>query len=91
MASRQQIPQVDVVKVSHHGSRDNDARTYASARAALAFIGVGEDNTYGHPTDDALAMVASAGSRIVRSDERGTVVVSIVDGSVRLWSERRPG
>lgn len=90
MARRQHIPRVDAVKVSHHGSRDNEPQTYASAGSAIAFIGVGVGNTYGHPTDDALAMIESAGSRIVRSDERGTVIVSLTDGRVRLWSERRP-
>lgn len=90
MLERQPLPRVDVIKVSHHGSRDNEPQTYLSARAAIALVGVGAGNGYGHPTDDALRMIESAGSRVVRSDQRGTVVLSRDSGQLQLWSERLP-
>ncbi len=90
MAERSRIPSVDVIKVSHHGSRDNEPSTYLSARASVALVGVGADNTYGHPTDEALAMFEAAGSKVLRSDHRGTVILSRESEQIRLWSERLP-
>ncbi|MEY4457559.1 MAG: hypothetical protein RIS25_152 [Actinomycetota bacterium] len=90
MLERKPLPQVDVIKVSHHGSRDNQPQTYSAARAAVAIVGVGAGNGYGHPTDDAVHMVESAGSRVVRSDTSGTVVLSKVSGQISFWAERHP-
>lgn len=67
--------EADVVKVSHHGSKDQAAELYAQIDARIALVSVGADNTYGHPTPEALQMLAERGSRIVRTDETGTVVI----------------
>lgn len=82
---------VDVVKVSHHGSNDQDAAVYADARAALGLVGVGADNTYGHPTAEALAIVAEGGGAALRSDRHGLVLVAPAEAGVggwRVWTER---
>lgn len=81
---------VDVVKVSHHGSSDQDPEVYADARAALGLIGVGADNTYGHPTPEALTMLADAGGAALRSDLHGIVLIAPAgaDGGWRVWTER---
>lgn len=80
---------VDVVKVSHHGSSDQDPQVYAEARAVLGLIGVGADNGYGHPTAEALEMVADAGGASLRSDEHGLVLIAPAgEGGWRVWTER---
>jgi competence protein ComEC len=79
----------DVVKVSHHGSRDQEAMTYSSVRAPIALIGVGAGNEYGHPTAETLALLGSSGSAVVRSDTSGTTLVSRdIDGVLSVWRER---
>lgn len=79
----------DVVKVSHHGSRDQEASTYSSIRAPIALIGVGAANEYGHPTAETLAILAGSGSTVVRSDTNGTALVSRgADGLLSVWRER---
>jgi competence protein ComEC len=81
---------VDIVKVSHHGSADQSAELYTRARATLGLIGVGADNSYGHPTDELLAILADVGTTPARSDELGLVLVSpgTTPGTVRVWSQR---
>lgn len=91
MAGLGSIGVVDVVKVSHHGSFDQDPNLYARLRAAVGLIGVGATNTYGHPTDAALALVKSSGGLAVRSDESGiSLVWQATDGSLRVWREKSP-
>ena len=79
----------DIVKVSHHGSRDQSARLYDRIGAPVALIGVGAGNEYGHPHRDTLAALASAGSTVLRSDLAGIVLVGRgTDGVLSVWSER---
>ena len=79
---------VDVVKVSHHGSADQDPELYRQLAARVGLIGVGADNTYGHPTDRALAMLAAAGTTPFRTDLQGTVVVRRGTAGPEVWTER---
>lgn len=75
----------DVVKVSHHGSRDQFPALYERIRARVALIGVGA-NDYGHPHPDALAVLTRSGSVVARSDTDGLVLVSDTDG-LAVWRE----
>lgn len=86
------LTRVDVVKVSHHGSADQLAGLYERVAARVGLIGVGADNSYGHPTDTALETVRAAGGVVVRSDEAGqAAVVPVVRAGgvlrLRVWSE----
>jgi competence protein ComEC len=90
LVGEQRLSRVDVVKVSHHGSADQYPPLYAALNATLGLVGVGADNGYGHPTAEALDMLAEAGIMVARSDTDGLVLVSpgTQPGAVRLWSER---
>jgi competence protein ComEC len=70
------IHRVDVVKVAHHGSADQSAATYQHAAAAVGLIGVGADNTYGHPTEQLLDMLAGVGTAPLRTDRDGLILLS---------------
>lgn len=80
------IPAVDVVKVSHHGSADQDPRLYDLADAAVGIISVGADNDYGHPTRELLEMLDDTVP--VRTDRHGLVLVSASDDGVSVWTQR---
>ncbi|WOF24652.1 ComEC/Rec2 family competence protein [Microbacterium betulae] len=75
----------DVVKVSHHGSADQQPALYRSARPALALIGVGADNGYGHPADSILAELGSLGATVARTDADGLVLAGDSDGELWVW------
>lgn len=80
---------IDVVKVAHHSSADQDPQLYRGLAARVGLIGVGADNTYGHPTASALGMLDAAGTLPLRTDERGTVVLARSGSDeVRVWTER---
>jgi len=83
------LPRVDVVKVSHHGSADQSARLYELAAATVGLIGVGEGNDYGHPTEALLDMLAASGTAARRTDRDGLILLAPgPDGSVTVWTER---
>jgi competence protein ComEC len=91
LAAAQPLARVDVVKVSHHGSPDQHEPLYTALGAPIALIGVGADNTYGHPAPGLLAVLAAAGSTVVRSDTHGLALLAPGgDGAsaLRLWVER---
>lgn len=79
----------DVVKVSHHGSRDQSPDLYAGIRPRVALIGVGE-NDYGHPHPDTLALLSGSGTATARTDTEGMVLVSATTRELRVWREQSP-
>ncbi|TFB66229.1 ComEC/Rec2 family competence protein [Cryobacterium sp. Hz9] len=80
---------VDVVKVAHHGSADQSPELYAELRARVGLISVGVTNTYGHPTDKLLRILASLGTMSVRTDLEGLAVVAPgTNGTLVLWTEK---
>ncbi len=84
------LGQVDVVKVSHHGSADQSARMYERLNAVVGLIGVGADNGYGHPTESLLNILASTGTAALRTDQHGLILLSPGQsrGAVTTWTER---
>jgi competence protein ComEC len=67
----------DVLKVAHHGSRTSSTPEFLS-RVAPRFgvISVGAFKRFGHPNDDVLAALATAGIRMYRTDRDGAVTIS---------------
>jgi competence protein ComEC len=65
----------DLLKVGHHGSDTSTSyRFLYEVAPEYAVISVGEDNKYGHPTNEALEAYASVGATVYRTDELGTIV-----------------
>ena len=75
---------VDVVKVAHHGSASQSAALARLLHPQVALVSVGEENTYGHPTDRMLDLYGGLGSQVVRTDECGTAVLVTRDDGIGL-------
>ena len=89
LKGRQRLGGVDVVKVSHHGSSDQYAGLYQELGARVGLIGVGADNTYGHPTDKALGFLEALGIAAFRSDQQGTLTLGKNSaGALVVWSQK---
>src|SRR5690606_31592157 len=73
----------------HHGSADVSDDLLRAVDPLVSLIGVGADNTYGHPAPAALDLLHGQGIRIGRTDLDGAVaVVAEPDGPVLV---RRAG
>ncbi len=67
---------IDVLKVSHHGSRTSSTAAFLdAARPAFAIISAGFENSYGHPHRDVLARLAERGAMVLRTDRQGLIAV----------------
>lgn len=80
-----------VLKVSHHGSRTSSSDDLLDAvRPVVAVASVGRGNRYGHPAQRVLARFRERGVAVWRTDEDGTVRVTVEDDALKVegW---RPG
>ena len=76
LAETKDLPDIEVLMVGHHGSRDASSTELLRAVTPEAgIISVGEDNSYGHPTDDALRRLVGMGADIYRTDLQGSVSI----------------
>jgi competence protein ComEC len=75
---------VDVLKVPHHGSRYQDEDWLLSLGARVALVSVGADNDYGHPAPRTIEPLAAAGTRVLRTDLDGDLVVGEHDGRLQV-------
>ena len=83
------LPDVEAMKVSHHGSADSGlARLLDRLRPEVAVIPVGADNAYGHPAPATLAALRAAGARVLRTDRDGTVRIEVAEGGMTVTTMR---
>lgn len=79
------LADIDFFKAGHHGSASsNGAALLSLCRPAEFFISCGAGNPYGHPSLTAIGNVlaASPDARILRTDELGSIMISVrADGS----------
>ncbi len=71
----------DVIKVGHHGSQYSSTYDFVNrVRPQYAVIEVGQGNSYGHPTEEAISNWQSVGAEILRTDLSSNIIIS-TDGS----------
>ena len=74
------LPDIEVLMVGHHGSRYSSSQELLQAvRPETAIISVG-DNSYGHPTQEAMDRLSQAGAEIYRTDRQGNILVTVHGG-----------
>lgn len=79
----------DLYVVGHHGSSSSTSEELLEASApAYAFLSVGEDNPYGHPTAQTLNALQQYGVTLFRTDQQGEVTV-YSDGQ-QCWFSTAP-
>jgi competence protein ComEC len=83
------LPDVEAMKVSHHGSKDPGLPAMLRRlRPQIAGIEVGESNGYGHPAPATLAALRAAGVATYRTDLHGTVKLTVGEGGLEVNTER---
>jgi competence protein ComEC len=71
--------EAELITVPHHGAATTEFDFLAATGAQIGVIGVGHDNTYGHPHADVLAMLGELDIKVVRSDRDGSTTVVVPD------------
>lgn len=75
LAERVDLSATDLLIVGHHGSKHSTSEELLrAAEPETAVISVGY-NTYGHPTEEVLERLSSAGITVYRTDLSGRIVV----------------
>lgn len=65
-----EIESVDIIKVGHHGSNtSSDEKFLKNIKGKIAIISVGENNSYGHPSQETLTSLNNSNYYIFRTDE----------------------
>ena len=68
----------DILKVAHHGSKTSSIPEFIKAvRPKIALIGVGKNNTFGHPNQQTIKNLENIRCRIYRTDLQGEIIIKI--------------
>ncbi len=80
----------DILKVGHHGSENSSTKEFLKAvTPKVSVISSGVDNSYGHPTKEALQRLEDIGSKIYRTDTVGTVIAKCYDGGFNIETDNK--
>ena len=75
---RQDFGTLNVLKVSHHGSRTATSQELLDVlKPKVAVISVGKNNRFGHPTTEVLERLKNIGAEIKRTDLNGEVIFDL--------------
>ncbi len=70
-----------ILKVGHHGSKTSSTQEFLKQVAPkISLIGVGKNNTFGHPNDEVINRIQSLGSKIYRTDKMGEIEILVKNG-----------
>lgn len=84
----QRIPDpVDILKLPHHGAKNGGTELIDHTTPSLALIGVGADNSYGHPHPDILEALGPR-TQIRRTDLHGTFSVTLQHSPAHVAAQR---
>lgn len=79
---------VEVLKVPHHGSSFQVREFLEAADPAVALVGVGAGNEYGHPDPGPLGVLEEGGTLVFRTDESGAITVVRKGDAFEVTTER---
>ena len=78
------VPDVDVLKVGHHGSRSSTTQKFLDkVNPKYAIITVGKDNKYHHPHRDVMDKLKTKKIEVHRTDECGTIIFESTGNGVK--------
>ncbi len=77
------LPDVDVLKVGHHGSRTSSSIEFINEiNPEYSIISVGKNNRYGHPNKEVLDALEE--SKIYRIDQNGSIMFKINNNKLKI-------
>jgi len=83
------LPQVDLLKVAHHGSRTASTRPFLeTVRPRVAVVSAGAGNPYGHPAPSTIERLKELARQTYRTDTDGTVEIAFDGVAMRVKTGR---
>ena len=81
------VEEVDFYKAAHHGSNSSNSNEFLSRLSPkISVISCGEDNSYGHPGEEAVLHMEDAGSEVFYTMKSGQITIETEsEGEVRSW------
>ena len=77
------LPNIDVLKVGHHGSRTSSGEEFINeVNPKYSIISVGKKNRYGHPNKEVLNVLKD--SKIYRTDQDGSIMFKIKNNKLKI-------
>lgn len=77
------LPDIDVLKVGHHGSRTSSSIEFINEiNPGYSIISVGKNNRYGHPNKEVLDALEK--SKIYRTDQNGSIMFKINNNKLKI-------
>jgi len=71
------VPDVEILKVGHHGSRTASSIQFLQvAKPECAIYMAGQGNSYGHPHEETITNLCEVGAEIYGTDIHGTIIVT---------------
>jgi competence protein ComEC len=89
VAADMPVPDVEILKVGHHGSRTASSPDFlAATKPEVAIYMAGLGNTYGHPHQETLTALSQIGATIYGTDVSGTITVTTNGETYSVSTER---
>ena len=77
------LPNIDVFKVGHHGSKTSSSKNFINEiNPQYSIISVGKNNRYGHPNKEVLNNLKE--SKIYRTDVDGSIMFKIKNNKLKI-------
>jgi len=81
--SKYNLPDIDVLKVGHHGSKTSSGKEFINEiNPKYSIISVGKNNRYGHPNKEVLNNLEN--SKIYRIDQDGSIMFKIKNNKLKI-------
>jgi len=77
------LPDIDVLKVGHHGSKTSSSKEFISEiNPRYSIISVGKNNRYGHPNKEVLDNLND--SKVYRTDQDESIMLKIKNNKLKI-------
>ena len=75
----------NILKVAHHGSKTSSTVKFLElVKPKIVFIGVGENNNFGHPNSEVLDRISIYTNNIYRTDKNGEIELTYSTNGIKI-------
>ncbi len=83
------VPDIEILKVGHHGSRTSSSPDFLSALTPEVAIYMAKTgNSYGHPHSETIEALSNIGAEIYGTDAHGTIIITTNGETYQIQTEK---